>query len=431
MDKYEEMNNQLYNYYLEEYFYKAYKNKEYKKLEFIFSPYCNLNCKYCYLNHYYNKQFPLDSFNSKISIENAKKVCKWLIKNHYTPSLDIFSGELFSQECGFELLETIYSIYKDADDKDKLLYITIPTNASFVFEQEKRVRVKQLINKFTDIGIPLYLSFSVDGIYMDKANRGQEIDYDKIFSFASGKNIGFHPMIYSNNIEKWKDNFIWFQEQFKKYNINGRHLYLLHVRNKEWTKPQIKELYDFVIFLMNYAWENECNKDCKSYIKFLCDPISRGYNLLNWLTNQQKGYGCGIQCSIHLRLNDMKVFPCHRLMYPELEIGQYDENMNFITTNAALGIGITNIKIEDTPVCSSCDINTLCCGSCIGSNYETNHSLLMPIPTVCLSNIAIFKALVDGYENLGILEEIKAMLPQESQEQIEKLRRFTINELLS
>lgn len=431
MNEYEKMNNQLYNFYLEEYFYKDYKEKGYKKIEFIFSPYCNLKCKYCYLNHHYDKQFPLDSFNPEESIKNAKKICEWMVKNHYTPSLDIFSGELFSQECGFELLETIYSVYEKAAKEDRLLYITIPTNATFVSDQNKRVRVKQIINKFIDIGIPLYLSFSVDGKYMDEDNRGQRMDYDTIFSFASDKQIGFHPMIYSNNIEKWKENFIWFQEEFKKYNINGRHLYLLHVRNKEWSKKQIKELYNFIIFLIDYAWENEANQDCKEYIKFLCDPISRGYNILNWLTNQQQGYGCGIQNSIHIRLNDMKVFPCHRLMYPELEIGQYDENMNFITTNAGLGFGITDIKLENTPVCSHCDINELCCGSCIGSNYETNHSLLMPIPTVCLSNIAIFKALVDGYEKIGILNEIKALVPISTQEQIEKLRSFTIDELLS
>lgn len=104
--------------------------------------------------------------------------------------------------------------------------------------------------------------------------------------------------------------------------------------------------------------------------------------------------------------------------------------MNFNTTNAALGIGITNIKLADTPMCSHCDINELCCGSCIGSNYEVNHSLLMPIPTVCLTNIAISKALVDGYEELKILDGIKALVPEPSQEQIEKLRSFNIDELL-
>jgi hypothetical protein len=34
--------------------------------------------------------------------------------------------------------------------------------------------------------------------------------YDKCFDFVKNNGGGFHPMIYSKNIEKWKDNFLWF-----------------------------------------------------------------------------------------------------------------------------------------------------------------------------------------------------------------------------
>ena len=69
---YQEENNILLNKTYEEYFYNNWKNKENpKSIEFIFSPYCNLKCKYCYLNHHYDEQFPLQNFNAEKSIDNA------------------------------------------------------------------------------------------------------------------------------------------------------------------------------------------------------------------------------------------------------------------------------------------------------------------------------------------------------------------------
>ena len=109
---YQEENNILLNKTYEEYFYNNWKNKESpKSIEFIFSPYCNLKCKYCYLNHHYDEQFPLQDFNAEKSIDNALKICQWLVRNHYTPTLNIFSGELFAQESGFKLLEKILDFY--------------------------------------------------------------------------------------------------------------------------------------------------------------------------------------------------------------------------------------------------------------------------------------------------------------------------------
>jgi len=50
--------------------------------------------------------------------------------------------------------------------------------------------------------------------------------------------MGFHPMIYSNKIEYWIDNFLWFQKMFYKYGINPFNVYLLEVRNVEWLPQQ-------------------------------------------------------------------------------------------------------------------------------------------------------------------------------------------------
>jgi hypothetical protein len=85
--------------------------------------------------------------------------------------------------------------------------------------------------------------------------------YDKVFKFAKEFNFGFHPMIYSNNIEKWIDNFNWFQEQFKNYDLPWPNIYLLQVRNKEWDEKSNLEFYNFIRYLIKWSWEKINNKE--------------------------------------------------------------------------------------------------------------------------------------------------------------------------
>lgn len=422
---YREENDLLLNTIYKEYYYKDW---EHKAIEFIFSPYCDLKCKYCYLHNHYDKQFPIESFNAQKSIDNALKICQWLVNNHYTPELDIFSGELFAQESGFKLLEKLLEFYSKTPKEDRIKDIIIPTNGTFC-GTDKEIRVEKFIKDFNKIGIPLYLSLSIDGKYMDDNNRpGIERDYDAIFRFAKKHNLNFHPMIYSNNIEKWKENFDWFQENFSKFKINWENLYLLQIRNKEWARAQDKELYNFIKYIINWTWE-KCNKNFEEYFKFLYGA-SHGFNILSWLNcDTNRGYGCSLQSELSIRLNDMKVFPCHRLMYPELEIGQYDESMNLQSSNVSLGVAIPYISFKDAPLCSNCDINELCQGGCLGSQFETTKSMITPIPTVCLNYIYIFKALVDGFDEIGILNKMLQYFDDEKQLQINKLRRINIDEL--
>ncbi|MBQ1181563.1 MAG: hypothetical protein IIX63_05565, partial [Treponema sp.] len=70
---YQEENDILLNKTYEEYFYNNWKkeNEDSKSLELIFSPYCNLKCRYCYLHKYYDKQFPIETFSN----ENLAECC--------------------------------------------------------------------------------------------------------------------------------------------------------------------------------------------------------------------------------------------------------------------------------------------------------------------------------------------------------------------
>ena len=445
---YEQENNSLFNKFLEDYFYSEWKEGR-GNIELIFSPKCNLNCKYCYVKKYYNETFPNEIFDENDSIKNAIHILNWLAKNNYTPHVDIFSGELFAQEKGYELLENIIKFYEGIEPKKRIPSIMIPTNFTFLNSEEYTKKVEDLIEKFNEINIRIYLSASFDGKYMEE-NRpfGKDLDlnlnklrddeyYDKAFEFIKKYNCGIHPMIYSKNIDKWIDNFNWFQEQFEKHDLHWSNLYLLQIRNKEWSSEENKEFYNFIKYLINWTWE-KCGKDKEEYCRFLfkedCGYYSPGLNILRLpFVNNNRGYTCGIQSFLTIRTADMGMYPCHRLMYKDLKIGDFrrkeDGDLEFFTNNASLGLNIYGGNYKINPVCIRCPINELCAGGCLGSQYETNKSMIAPIPTVCLNYAYYFKAIQETFDEISITEYLRSHVKEEVYQQLINLRRIKIDDL--
>ena len=161
-------NNVAANYFLKEYFYKNFDstNGVNNSIEVIFSPKCNLQCSYCYLHKYYQETFPTDMFNVEKSLANMEIVLEWMKKNNFNCPIEIFSGELFSQSSGYELLEVIYNfLVKNPSFKPR--YVTVPSNFTFICDDILTKKVKSLLDRYMDIGVPLLLSASVDGKYME------------------------------------------------------------------------------------------------------------------------------------------------------------------------------------------------------------------------------------------------------------------------
>lgn len=92
-----------------------------------------------------------------------------------------------------------------------------------------------------------------------------------------------------------------------------------------------------------------------------------------------------------LRPADMKVFFCHRIMYPEMEIGEYkkDNNDYFLEVkHPELGIVANSFKTTSLPVCNTCNLRYICGTQCLGSCYETTGEMFSPIPSICALNYA-------------------------------------------
>ncbi|MFW5794817.1 MAG: hypothetical protein ACOCV1_04970 [Bacillota bacterium] len=97
--------------------------------------------------------------------------------------------------------------YFEKDNKERL--VVIPTNSSFLANDEKTEYIENRINKSKDYNNKIGLSLSIDGKYSDPVTRPHignknfysDEYYEKVFSFAKRNGYGFHPMIYFDAIE--------------------------------------------------------------------------------------------------------------------------------------------------------------------------------------------------------------------------------------
>lgn len=400
-EAFERQNQQLADDFLQNYFYKRW-HKDYTELdkpelELIISPKCNLGCKYCYIHKHRKDIFDKDIFNEELTLKNLTLVLKWLEKNQFNPNIEIFSGELFAQEIGYKVMDAILLHEQNIASEIRPQMITIPTNFTFLNSDELSKKIEYYVKSFQELGIRLCLSASFDGKYMEvnrpfvrvldyDINQTREDEYyDKAFKYCKDNNCGLHPMIYSKNIEQWKDNFLWFQEMMEKHGIPWEHLYLLHVRNEEWTTENIQEFANFLDFL--YEWTfNKLDRDPKKLVDFMIK--GDGFNILSsCLSRIGRGLSCGIQTGFPIRLSDLMVYPCHRTGYSHYYEGQFVEDneqiLKYHNYNAELLITIYSMTMKHMATCATCPINNLCMGQCLGACHESNNSLFTPIPSVC------------------------------------------------
>lgn len=250
----------------------------YSSLEIIINDHCDQKCLYCYHTKFGNDYFTEESRKPENILKNVRLLIRWLKENNYKPSIDIFTSEIFSQKIGFDVLSVLIEELPDGYKP-----VIIPTNMNFLFDEERTKMVEKLIESFAEKNISMVLSASIDGMFMEE-NRPiitgytrNDLFYDKLFRFAKKYNIGFHPMIYSNRIEHWKNNFLWFQENFKKYDLPFWNIYLLEVRNVEWTSKQCTEMGKFMRFLIQWTF-NFFNGNKKEFLNFIFR--NGGFNIL-------------------------------------------------------------------------------------------------------------------------------------------------------
>lgn len=390
--------------------WKSEQIDNYRSLEIIINDVCDQRCLYCYEIKYGHHYFTEESKKPENILKNVRLLIQWLNENNYKPVIDLFSSEIFSQEIGFDVLNILLEELPENYEP-----IIIPTNMNFLFSEEKTNRIEKLIDDFGKRGIKIILSASVDGKFMEE-NRPiitgytrDDIFYEKLFSFAKKHFIGFHPMVYSNRIEYWKDNWLWFQEMFKKHDTPFWNIYLLEVRNVEWTPEQCTEMGKFMRFLVQWTYDF-FNGDKEKIADFVLGKLG-GFNILqNPFSHHGRGIGCSIQSTLSVRAGDLMIVPCHRTSYKSFNGGQFvvenDKIVDIVGYNSPLYILIKSFDSNTQPVCETCYIKHLCTKGCLGAQFEVNRDLFTPIPTVCRLEHVKIAAIVDEMNKLGVLGNV-------------------------
>lgn len=414
------------------FFDKRFTTENFESIELIWGRECNLKCKYCYYKNYGDSLYPkeIDSGENR-KLDNLKMIVNWMKENRFEGAIEIFSGEPFIHEKLIEGLHYMLDSYKDSSSY-RIKQISVPTNGTFILNKKLTVKVKELLDKSYDIGIPIFLSFSIDGKYCEsnrpmksKNDKRDDKFYDDIFKFSQEyPHSGFHPMVYSESIENWKKNFLWFQKMFKKYNRPWHQLYLLEIRNWEWTLEQIREYGKFIEFMLE--WTFDFVKGDKN--KFLdCLYVNQqGFNILsNPFTTIGRGIGCSIQSTFTIRVGDLAIVPCHRLAYDKFISGYFNVEDGKITDIRAkdieLLIAIKTIEGKNFPYCENCAIKDLCMYGCLGSQYEVTGDMFTPIPSVCLLFHKKLSVMYKTFKRLDVWDMLKVKLGNEKRAALEIL----------
>jgi len=427
MITFQEENDKFMEMFIEKTFIEGYKRRfpNWDRLELMLDTSCTLGCRYCYYNNPKHDKYlyPVRLKRPEEYVKNAKMLFEWLYyeKGVVPRGIDIFGGEVTVKPEFYGILDAIDDVFgKDAER----ISVVVPSNYSFLLSEYWTNKMEEYLKKSK---VRLALSASIDGKYLETMNRplidNPEKDprndewYDRLFEFNKKYGFGFHPMIYASGIELWKKNFLWFQSMFDKHKIPWWSIYLLEVRNPEWTKEQIRIFGDFVEFLVKWTFKNRLKEDVRRYVHFTFKL--RGYNILNPFSGVGRGLGCSVQAMLYVRLSDLAIVPCHRTSYDEFVYGYFktenDKIIGVKAKNIELLNAVYSFVAENQPYCEYCPIKEVCSKGCLGAQYEFNGDLFTPIPTVCALEHEKIKRIIKATKDIGVYEYIVNELHRERQ----------------
>ena len=428
--------NLLISNYLHEVFSSSYPL--FTPIEFVIKPECNQKCEYCYITKYGSSLYPhVHRANNDTLLNNITILLDYFLKQkYYLGEVELFAGDLFYDNFFFSVMDVFYNYYLNIYKINPHLFenhkakITIPCNFSFCEKKEKIAQFKQVFDKFMDINVYIFLSYSSDGLYAvdvrEKRNLSSEF-IENVFTLIYECGYGAHPMISYEGIDFAIENYEWWKtklmEYNKKYNKIEKEGIIpcsLEVRNEGWTEQEINKY----VALLDYMVDDRlqlCNNDLnwlacevfcrddkrKKYTKIgppCMDPIKIIY------PNANQNYAtCNLGNGLVIECNDLAFIPCHRLAYPFYHGAQFIIENNQVTGIKALEnvsgyLNLIHTNKFYAPKCATCDYQRICIKGCCGAQFEAMQDPNVPIPDVCNLLQAKINFLVKKYYDLGILK---------------------------
>lgn len=372
-------------------------------LELYITPTCNKHCEYCYLQKHRKEIYPPEINNFDTIKKNLKILLNSFIERGYNHlnRIDIFSGEIWNIDYGYEILDIILNYLRAGFILDNFI---IPTNGSFLFNDKYYNKMKDYVDAFNHYRCNFVLSFSYDGYIVEQEVRpfndskknelSQDLLIDRLKEFHQDYNFGFHPMIYAENIDKQIDNFKWWVEFFGDEDIFEQTM-LLEVRNNNWTDERIIGYLKWLKYVMEYHYHflesHEQNFSKALYLEMIfgIGRISKvkTYNYLPHRLAVNRTASCGLTQGFCVRLGDLGICPCHRSSYSKLMIGNFIVENNKITgifaNNPQMAINIWMNGDSSWLKCDACALKRFCIKGCRGAQFEELREPMYPLETAC------------------------------------------------
>ena len=435
----QEERNQLLESFLERYYFDSFRNpgpKYEKILELYIKSQCPSNCSYCYLAKHGKELYPYELQNEENILKNLGIIIDWYITNRFKCAISLFSGEIICSGLAFKIFDIMLEKWKDTDYRPSA--IMFPENADFIHKKpELMPKVDEYIQKFTDLDIEFTFSLSVDGKYMDenrsRADRPHNF-YENVIGFASHHYFAFHPMVSAYNIEKWKDNYDWWNGPEVPSHVGDR-MMTLEVRNDDWTEEKITQYLEFLDHVINTEFERKAFGDKERFARRIVQKENypnKGYdmialpNFFNDSNLDNNGIGCSIKNALSIRVGDLAIVPCHRLSYEQFITGKLlTENnkiVGFEGGNWEILSAILSWNRATAHKCSKCEVNKWCMGPCFGSNFESTNEIFITPQSVCNLFRVKIMFLIMKYYDMGLFPYFEKLLSEKHYKDLLKFK---------
>lgn len=357
-------------------------------LELIIGTKCQNACKYCYRvkDQYKGSIIGMPISRAKMYIENAIEM--GFIDSH-VPFIDFFGGD---PVVDLDYFKDLLKLTKNYTNN-----ILVPTNARLL----ERIKDKDIDEFFEISDGKLSFSLSIDSPCQEEnrplSSFGKmqgmvyERNWDRIIHLSNKYNMGVHPMLYFDTVDKWYDTWEFFVSK-------QIHCYLLEVRH-----PMTKEqMFEGVYQLVKIRKTAD-----KMGIKESFNATSPSY------TN--RGMTCSAETTFSINTDGCS-YLCHRLMNDRFKIA--DLNTKEVDPSKfVMWKGLFHRRNQ--PICMGCPIRSICATQCLGAVHEYwggYGAVTIPIPSVCQYFLLKFymfgkvlgndwKEFMNQYVNMNVLEK--------------------------